>query len=135
MRFLDTRAMNLLEQSLAASGLKHRAISSNLANINTPGYKAVRVDFYDRFQGALADRQGMALARTSTRHMGAQGPVQIQPRLYRDQSSSMRNDGNNVDVDAEMVQLAQNQIHYQALLRQASDRINLLSTVINEGGR
>lgn len=135
MGLLETRAMRLLERGLEGTSLRHRAISSNLANINTPGYKAMRVDFFDRFQKSLDNSAGISLARTSPGHLGSEGWREVKPRVTRDNSTSMRSDGNNVDVDAEMVQLAQNQIHYQTILRQMTDRLTLLSTVINEGGR
>ncbi|NLZ51592.1 MAG: flagellar basal body rod protein FlgB, partial [Thermoanaerobacteraceae bacterium] len=46
-----------------------------------------------------------------------------------------RNDGNNVDVDEEMVKLAQNTLYYQALSQQVGAHFALLKTVINGGGR
>ncbi|QIA26931.1 flagellar biosynthesis protein FlgB [Thermaerobacter sp. PB12/4term] len=55
--------------------------------------------------------------------------------VYRETGSSLRNDGNNVDLDVEMARMAENGVHYQALVRQLSDRIALLRTVIAEGRR
>ncbi len=136
MNMLNTRAMQIMEQGLGAAALKHRVISHNLANINTPGYKALGVDFADRFREALARSAGRGLQVTSAGHISPNGdPGRIEPRLVRPLSTSMRSDGNNVDIDAEMVNLAENQIYYQALVHQISARLSLMSTIINEGGR
>ncbi len=135
MDLVNTRAMQLLQQGLGASALRHRAISHNLANLNTPGYKALRVDFMSQFRGALAGGNGIGMAATSPGHMVPGSAVPAGASVSRSTATSMRTDGNNVDIDAEMVRLAENQIYYQAMANQISARFGMMSTVISEGGR
>ncbi|QDU40256.1 Flagellar basal body rod protein FlgB [Maioricimonas rarisocia] len=80
--------------------LRHRVISHNLANVNTPGYRRLDVEF----EGELA-RQ---LARSSD------GDIQsVQPQVVAEEGLQERADGNNVDVDREMGQLNKNATLFQ----------------------
>ena len=115
---------SLLEKGLDLASLRHWAISNNIANVNTPGYKRRDVDFQAEMRKAMEDRQ-------SPGEPGADGPGTV----FVDQSTSLRNDGNNVDVDFEMTCLAENSILYSALARQLSSRFQLMRTVITEGRR
>ncbi|EKP93683.1 flagellar basal body rod protein FlgB [Thermaerobacter subterraneus] len=78
----------------------------------------------------------LSLGVTHPGHLpGRWAPADPAVAVYRETGSSLRNDGNNVDLDAEMARMAENGVHYQALVRQLSDRIALLRTVIAEGRR
>ncbi|MFS8640678.1 MAG: flagellar basal body rod protein FlgB [Symbiobacteriaceae bacterium] len=124
---------DLLGRGLEALALRQRLLAHNVANAETPGYKRYDV----RFAELLADRlhEGrLPLWRTDPAHLPG-APAAPAGAVYREAWTAMRNDGNNVDIDAEMARLAQTAIHYQALVRQLSDRIALLRTVIHEGRR
>jgi len=126
---LRTMTTDLIERGLDAASLRQQALSSNVANVNTPGYKRVDVSF----ARVLGDTLGSTtrLATTRRRHMqGAES--RATPQVTRD-SSSVRLDGNNVDVESEMVAVAQNSIYYAALARQLSDRFLRLRLAITEG--
>ena len=130
-----------LARGLQVLALRQRLLAHNVANAETPGYKRYDVRFADLLAGRLEG--GLPLARTHPGHLagegGAGGAAGGGPwpagAVYRDTATSLRNDGNNVDIDAEMARLAENALHYQALVRQLSDRIALLRTVIFEGRR
>lgn len=110
----------VLERALDAASLRHRVLSHNIANVDTPGFKRYRVDFETELARALA---------------AGQDPDRVRPAVVRETDSTGRPDGNNVDIEAELVKLAENQIWYAALTRQISDHFARLRTVIYEGRR
>lgn len=133
--------MQILERGLEASNLRHTVMAQNLANVNTPNYKAARVLFEEYLQRALtggAD-QGptLALVTTHQRHLGAApvAPAQVRPVVTRDTAHAGRPDGNNVDLEAEMARVAANQVWYQALARQVNDEFARLRMAASEGRR
>ena len=110
-----------LERALEGSSLRQRALANNLANANTVRFKRSDVDF----QSALADALDAAdpaadVATTSF------APV-------TDTVTTARLDGNNVDVDAEMANLSENAVTYQALVAVAKARLHMIEIAI--GGR
>lgn len=111
-----------------ADRLKHKAarnsaIAANIANIDTPGYKAVDVTFKSALQSA-----GVDMARTSPRHLAAGG---LPPGFdIVELGGDPRRDGNDVNIDHEMVRLAQNQLEYRFLARSLARRFNKLREAI-----
>ncbi len=112
-------------------GLSQRAqaISDNIANIDTPGYVPKEVPFETELRRQLG-RAGARLSATDPRHFtsarsaGGLGLQQVQ------QLTSVRRDGNGVDIDTEMIQLAETQMRYQAAASAISNRVEILRTVI-----
>lgn len=129
--------MRILQNGLTAASLRHTAISHNLANANTPNFKALAVRFEDLLAGALQGKNAEPLQRTDPRHLGwaATDPTQVQPVVVRDESRTGRSDGSSVDVEAEMAKLAGNQLSYSALTRQVSDEFRRLRLAITGGRR
>src|SRR4051812_37766610 len=119
MSLIGNRAITVLERSLDASSLRNKVISNNISNIDTPGFKRTEVSFEQTLQEALAG-DTLTGRRTNERHIpiGTDNLSDVRPSLFTDKSTSMRLDGNNVDIDAEMTGLATNQIQYNALTQQ-----------------
>jgi flagellar basal-body rod protein FlgB len=117
----STKAMGL---ALGAAGLREQLLSNNIANVNTPGYKRQDVSFDGVLQQALqsADDGNDSALDNAT------------PQAYTDTTSTMRADGNNVDIDNEMSQLAQNNVRYNALVQLAGKQMSMLSYAISGGG-
>lgn len=126
--------VNLLGKAMNASWVKHEAISNNIANVNTPRYKRNVVQFESLLQESL---NGTTVRGNLThpKHipLGAQSIEDIQPVVMKDLSTRSRLDGNNVDIDVEMGNLAKNTIQYQVLAQRVSDYFNKLKTVIRDG--
>lgn len=120
---------NLLKKSLDASALRGKVIANNVANINTNNYKKLYVTFED----TLNDSMGLNTMKTdNNKHIQAgsnNGDITVQ----RDESTSMRQDGNNVDIDIEMTNQAANTLMYSALVKQANSKISLTSYIIGGG--
>lgn len=131
---LSSPKVSVLEQSLAAASLRHKVISNNIANVNTPGFKKSEVAFESMLQSALGGSQ-LLMTNTNEKHFQtARSPLQVTPTINTITDTSMRTDGNNVDVDIEMAALAKNNIYYNAVAQQLGQHFSGLKSVIN-GGR
>lgn len=129
-------SFQVLEKALDASWTRHKIISGNIANVDTPNYKAYRVEFEEHLRGALRNTRVM-LNTTDQRHIASASNrlTDADYRIVRDQSTSARMDGNNVDIDVEMANLAKNALMYQAFADRISAKLAMIKTIINEGRR
>jgi len=130
---LSSAPNNILEKALSASVLRQKTISNNIANVNTPGFKKSEVSFEDKLQTAV-NQSLLPLTRTNDKHLLAGGVSgALEPTVTVDNNTSMRLDGNNVDIDKEMAGLAKNNIYYSAVAQQLGKHYNLLLSAIKEG--
>ncbi|EFI33924.1 flagellar basal-body rod protein FlgB [Desulfonatronospira thiodismutans ASO3-1] len=115
---------------------RQNVVSSNLANVKTPGYQARRVEFEEQLQSALnLDARGK-MARTDPGHVSgafdpqgfnAQFIKSMEPRVYQGEDA--------VDLDKEMSIMSQNTLMYNALSMVQQKNFQGLKTVIREGGQ
>lgn len=127
-----------LQVALDGLAQRQRAIANNVANAETPNFKASEVRFEDYLTAALTQHgAGLPLQRTAAGHLSTQPSnlADVRPTESIVQTTSYRNDGNNVDIDAQMSLLADTQLRYSALSQVLSSRLGDLRTVINEGRR
>ncbi|MHB1126192.1 MAG: flagellar basal body rod protein FlgB [Bacillota bacterium] len=141
MEILTNPTIVALEKSLDAAALRQRSIANNIANVNTPGFKKSGVTFEENLKAALGESLDtgtrLSLARTNPRHLsvGSNGDLrELKPELQQDLTTSMRPDGNNVDIDEEMLNLSMNNLNYQMTVQQLNERLGILRFVIT-GGR
>lgn len=129
--WLDGPVLNVLQKELNASNLRQQVLSNNLANIDTPSFKRSDVDFQAVLNDALGKTNGnLDLKLTSERHIPGVNLNGSGSGIVTDQTTSLRNDGNNVDVDAEMSNVAENGLYYQSLAHTISSQLGLLRMVI-----
>lgn len=134
MELFSSQVFLGLQKGLDAESLRQRVIANNIANVNTPNFKKSTIDFESILKKALG-RDSIGLITSDPRHYGAAPSLaELRPEVRVNRATSMREDGNNVDIDEEMTNLAANSIEYQATARELSERISLLSYVIT-GGR
>lgn len=130
---LSSAPSNILEKALAASALRQKMISNNIANVNTPGFKKSEVLFEDKLQEAMSQTQ-LPLVRTHDNHLDAtNSSSNLTPSVMVDNTTSMRLDGNNVDIDKEMATLAKNSIYYNSVAQQLGKNYSMLLSAIKEG--
>lgn len=126
-------AFQFHQQALGLRQQRHKVLASNIANADTPGYKARDMDFASALKKATGDISGgkaLGLSRTSERHLSGSGMAAKQPDLlYRvpDQPSL---DGNTVDMDRERTAFADNAVRYQAALTMMNSRIQGLKNAM-----
>ena len=112
-------------RALDAASLRQQVIAHNLANANTPGFKKQEVQFESQLSQILANRKS---GNTSAADAGL---ANLAPRVVTVNSTSERADGNNVDIEAENVALAENSLRYEALTQVVGGYFGGLKTVIN----
>ena len=122
-------SVDLLGKALAGSSLRHRVIGNNIANVNTPGFKRSEVSFEDELSAAAQGEAGTGIARTNEKHLPAVAKTGA-PSIRNVTSTSMRTDGNNVDIDAEMAAMTKNNLYYNAIAQTlGSYYTNLMSAI------
>jgi len=122
----------LLKNALDANWLRQQVIDHNIANASTPNYKRWDLDFRKILLKKSAVPT-LSLARTQKRHISVQNQSWQSGVLVRNDRTSFKNDGNNVDLESEMALQAANLLQYNFLTRLASDQLGLLRTAITEG--
>ena len=116
------------QQALELRNYRQQLLASNIANADTPGYKARDIDFNSALQSALTNSsQSGGLIKTSTQHLGANAaqPVPEQQVLYRTPSQPSI-DGNTVEMDTERSQFADNSVRLEASLTFLNGQIKTL---------
>ncbi|TFE02752.1 flagellar basal body rod protein FlgB [Jeotgalibacillus salarius] len=129
---LFSGTINNLERGLDYSAVKQKVIANNVANVDTPGYKSKDVNF----KTMLQDEIEMTSNRRNAHPLhfdlsvGQDGGTGISQRSY-----SVRENGNGVDVDKEMADLATNQIYYNSLIERIGGKFGSLKSVIRGSGQ
>lgn len=127
MGWLDTNSMLLTERTLDNLWTRQQLTLQNIANVNTPGYKAKYATFEDELKRSLSKFDGKR--QTSVREIRDE-IRSSRLWIHENQEESERLDGNNVQADVEQLELARAQIQYDYALRQITEEFNRLRTVI-----
>lgn len=132
--FSDDASSLMMERSMDLSAQRHTLISSNLANVDTPGYKTVDIQFEQELQSAMQDG-GLSMEVTNSRHLstkvdigggGVGAPHEVE-------GLTLRNDLNNVSIDREMAEMATNTLKFSAVTQLLSQKFRILKSSILEG--
>jgi flagellar basal-body rod protein FlgB len=121
-------ALGLSQQALLVRSQRSEILAANLANADTPNYKARDIDFQAMLRGEVETRKGMSLSVTHAGHIEAQEPDDSN-LLYRiPQQPSI--DGNTVDAADEQVRFSTNSVQYMTSLRFLGDKFKGLTSAI-----
>lgn len=125
-------SVNLMERTLDASWLRNDVITNNIANADTPGFKTSTVEFESILKSAL-EEPSFEAKKTRDKHIDFRTSVSdVRPTVVTDTSTTMKMDGNNVDIDRENTELLKNAIYYQTLLTKVSKELGRLKMAITE---
>jgi len=126
--------MDFLGRGLSASWKRNAVIRNNIANVETPGFKASYLEFESLLKRA-AEEGGFVGTRTHEKHIhiGRTGINDVRPMIFQSRELSMRADGNNVDIESENVRMAQNSLQYNTIMEKMNSEIRRLRMAINEG--
>jgi flagellar basal-body rod protein FlgB len=135
MRFLDSifdRTVGGLSKAMDLSWRKNKVLTANVANAETPKYKAVSLQFGNELEQAF-QRQAPEemMIRTDPKHLEIS--TASTAKYAADLSGITKPDGNNVDIDRQMVSLAQNSSDYANAAQLIRRQIGLVRTAIREG--
>ena len=113
--------------------MRQELITSNIANAETPGYKAKRLDFEEALARAINLDKQQALKASNLKHydVGGGSFENLQPEIYEDPNGVVAENGNTVDRDAEMAKMAENKILYDAAVQLLNKKLGLLKYTIS----
>ncbi len=111
---------------------RQQIVASNLANIDTPGYKTKEVSFHATMEELLSDNS-VSLRTSRPEHSGDGASVQPQATAFEVQGLPSRVDLNNVDLDREMVKLSETAFGYSLMSQIVRGKLRTIASSINEG--
>lgn len=123
----DQLTYEVIKKGLDASTERSKVIANNISNINTKNYKRR----YVSFEETLKQNNGELNLKTSSEKHIRNGASLGEITVKEDKTSSMRDDGNNVNLDLEKVNQAANSLMYNAIIAQLNNRISQRRIVVN----
>lgn len=130
-KMIETNYM--LERALDVESLRRKVISNNIANVDVPHFKRSEVNFESELKRAILDRENksntLPVEMSDERHIPFYVPRNIrtvQPRIHLDYDTTFRNDGNNVDIEKEMVDAAKNMMRYNSYVSSINENFKML---------
>jgi flagellar basal-body rod protein FlgB len=131
------KTISLLERSLDLRSVNQRVLASNIANMDTPNYKAVELVVAEEMNRKKESNSGISLVRTHVNHLPVNNkPVNnVKLKAAKAPDFSLRGDGNTVDIDRTMGKLAKNTLLYNAATQLISNKFRGLKNAIKGGGQ
>lgn len=155
MDLITSLTSQVMDKALDGLAKRHKAIASNLANVDTPNYRRRDVSFEGTLMRAMSDAKEAQAGKHHSQAKQASNDVALpmkttraehipipfnsslddfQPQIAENDDMQYRNDGNSVDVESEMAQLAKNTQKYLAISNLENRNMKSLRSVINGGG-
>lgn len=122
-----------LEKAISIAQQRNAVITSNISNLDTPGYKSKDVNFKSELAKALEMNHQKDLVRTNPRHISMQMNGEQMIETYEEQGEW--NGYNWANIDSEMTKLTENNLVYRTAVEALLRKMALLKEVIREGGR
>ncbi|MBP3914467.1 flagellar basal body rod protein FlgB [Clostridium sp.] len=123
--FNNDNTYNLIQKGLNVASLRSEVISNNIANVNTKNFKRSSVSFEENLMN-----KSLEIKKSNEKHISNKKET---VSVEKDYTTSMKSDGNNVDIDLEKVDQAANSLMYNALISSIRTKFNTTSTVIQGG--
>ncbi len=127
------KTFHALEKAIRIAQQRNSYITSNISNIDTPGYKPKDINFKSELARALETDQTAELEKTDPRHISIENNGGQIPEPLEEQSEW--NGYNWVNIDKEMTKLTENNLTYRSAVEVLLRKISLLKEVIKEGGQ
>lgn len=133
MSSLFDKTTQALQTSLGMRQLRHNLTASNIANAETPGYHAKKLDFEEALSRAL-DIDGLrGMSTTNEKHFAVGGKTaSVRPDIYDNPEGAVNNDGNTVDMEKEMSALSENAVLYKAALQLINKKLAAIKYAATE---
>jgi flagellar basal-body rod protein FlgB len=123
------KAFSVHDNALVLRSRRTSIIASNIANADTPNYKAKDMDFGLMIKKAQSGDQGFAMKTTNSQHISNHKPIQSQAVMYRNTLNPSL-DGNTVDMHVEQAKFSENAIKYQSSFTFLNSKISGLLKAI-----
>jgi flagellar basal-body rod protein FlgB len=131
------KTLSILQKGMDANRLRSRIIGNNIANAETPNYKRSDVNFESSLQTALShegmDSKLLRASKSSPLHYDFAKPLQwsqVQPRVVLDYLSTVKNNGNNVDLEREVNESTKNSLTYSMMADMMRFQFNQINMVV-----
>ncbi len=137
--FLDNsfgKTVDILQRTMDVSVLRQDVIANNIANANTPNFKASYIDFESQLKAALdseKNRSSFHESLTNPRDIPFSQPIDyrtVRPRKYLDWQTTVKNDGNNVDIEQQAMLQLNNQLSYTLMAQSVRDMFANVNLVL-----
>ncbi|MFO0775871.1 MAG: flagellar basal body rod protein FlgB [Nitrospiraceae bacterium] len=127
--------MRLLERTLDMRSARHQVIASNVANEETPHFRAKDMEFQDALAAAHNNTPGVTLVATHARHVGVGGDAvgRVTAKVSEMPAPDVPLDANTVNLEFEMAKLSDNAMHYNTAASVVAKKFQSLITAIREG--
>lgn len=129
IQYVNDGTYDLLKSGIKASNTRAKVIANNMANINTKDFKKFNVVFEENLKKEN-NNSDFELKRTNPAHFASENSTIDNISIEQDKSTSMRSDGNNVDLDIEKVNQAANTLKYNTLITKINGKFNDLKMVM-----
>lgn len=113
--------VNLLEAGIKAEGIRQKAIASNMANIETPGYRRIDIRFDELLAKALDGSHALDLDK-------------LEPEIYEPKNTPVKDNGNDVSMEAEVGNLLKNSLRHTAYVRLMQKKFAQIEAAISVSG-
>ncbi len=129
------KTLDIVHRTMDVSLLRRNVIANNIANSDTPNFKRTVVNFESELDRALESEKVNApkAAMTHEKHIPFYRPINyrtVQPRRVLDYLSTSKNNGNNVDVEEEMMNALHNQLNYNLMVDALSSQFRQINLVL-----
>ncbi len=130
---VNDKTLQAIASALKFREMRQEIISSNIANAETPGYKAKRLGFEEALARALDVDGELTMNVTDKQHhnVGGGGFNNLQPEVYDDPNGIINESGNTVNSEDEMAKMAENKIMYDALVGLMNKKLGLKKYIIS----
>lgn len=118
-KILNSDSIRILKKLQSYTILKQKVIANNIANVETPGFKAKDVRFAEEFERALKSGD-------------INSAMQVKPIVYTRNDLPVRNDGNNVDIDKEIVELQKNKLRFEVYTEMLRKKYKMLKEAFTD---
>jgi len=129
----------LLERSLDVESSRRKVIANNIANVDVPHFKRSEVNFESELKRAVRQREDasnkLPAIMTDEKHIPffiERDLRSVQPRVNLDYTTIYRNDGNNVDIEKEMVDASKNMMRYNAFVTALNHNYKMIKLVMKQ---
>lgn len=134
MAGFDDPTIGALNTAMNLRLLNQNVIASNIANADTPGYKAQKVEFENALRQTLGVDDQLPMETSDPEHIAVKSTDPVHPAIYQDPNAVEGLDGNTVNRSSEMAAMVENQQLYETAAEMVKRKLGMLKYSISEGG-
>jgi flagellar basal-body rod protein FlgB len=132
--FMQDPTLDAMGTYMTRLSRRQQTVASNIANIDTPGYRTRDVSFQLTMQEILSGEPIKMNTRAGDRpHLAGWVPISVEPEVFEVEGLTLRADRNNVDIDREMLKLAETSFAYAMITQLLRSKFRTISSAIQEG--